>query len=374
MKDLFAGTVYIGVESYSGQGDYLLAARIHSEQPTPIPLTEGQSYAGSLSFTMDEDLFALAVEKGIELNAALSGPPESDFDLYLKFDGHPSLSDYDARGFGASSSEQCRIETPSDGMLYVLVKSHDGSGDYTLKVDRAQLDAASGSGMTPSKEVVMVKGRIVDQQTGEGLHPNRFCLSIKGLSKFCYARGATDNAVSFLPGGYFWFNTGAMIGTDLSLRLSDIPCHEDLEVIVGSPDRLSYVEFHVDVDASKDCDEDGMPSEWEKQYALDILKNDAAFDLDEDGHSNLEEYRAGTDPSDKQSKPGPSKARTKADINQDGRVDLADVVISLRALTGKDVSGLMGSDDGGPVAGLDGNGKVGLQEASYALQIVSEMR
>ena len=53
-----------------------------------------------------------------------------------------------------------------------------------------------------------------------------------------------------------------------------------------------------------DADGDGLPDEWEKKYGLNI--NDAAdaeLDLDGDEFTNLEEYQAKTDPTDKNDHP-----------------------------------------------------------------------
>lgn len=48
--------------------------------------------------------------------------------------------------------------------------------------------------------------------------------------------------------------------------------------------------------ASDDADGDGMPTAWEVQYGLNPNVDDANLDLDNDGHSNIEEYICGTLP------------------------------------------------------------------------------
>lgn len=57
------------------------------------------------------------------------------------------------------------------------------------------------------------------------------------------------------------------------------------------------------VDETWDSDNDGMPDEWEKKFALDPFSDDAALDPDTDGFTNLEEFQGGTDPKDAKSHP-----------------------------------------------------------------------
>jgi len=45
-----------------------------------------------------------------------------------------------------------------------------------------------------------------------------------------------------------------------------------------------------------DTDQDGMPDDWETKYGLDPNVNDASADPDGDGISNLDEFRADTNP------------------------------------------------------------------------------
>jgi hypothetical protein len=49
----------------------------------------------------------------------------------------------------------------------------------------------------------------------------------------------------------------------------------------------------------RDSDNDGMWDDWEQRYLLGINDpSDAALDPDGDGHTNLDEFLAGTDPGD----------------------------------------------------------------------------
>lgn len=59
-----------------------------------------------------------------------------------------------------------------------------------------------------------------------------------------------------------------------------------------------------EVGADWDSDKDGMPDAWELKYGLNPLDaGDASGDLDRDGFTNIEEFLAGTDPTDPKSRP-----------------------------------------------------------------------
>lgn len=65
-----------------------------------------------------------------------------------------------------------------------------------------------------------------------------------------------------------------------------------------------------------DYDQDGLSNAWELKHGFDPINfSDAAFDIDGDGYTNLQEFLAGTDPKDPASVPTSSTAFNPAAIN-----------------------------------------------------------
>ncbi len=78
-----------------------------------------------------------------------------------------------------------------------------------------------------------------------------------------------------------------------------------------------------------DTDDDGMPDGWEVTYSLDPNSGaDATLDADDDGHSNLAEYQAGTDPSDPASFPVGPRTISTGGCTPSGASDLMGLFIA----------------------------------------------
>lgn len=373
-----AGTIYVWVVSYSGDGEYSLEAQITRTGPECTKLTEGEVWEDTdwLYVTYDEQLYCFDMNAGERITVTLNGPQnDEDFDLFLKFGSADVLDNPDVESISFDSDEQVQFTAPSDGPVYVLVFSYSGSGEYTVQATILTNPQASGFitklSQTPG-QVLYFRGSIVDKPMDNKITPNRFCITIKDddVGKRCYdADPNVTSQISFLPGGYFFFTSEKVINT-YTCTITDIPCYGDAQKDF-SMEQINNLLFEVEVDAATDCDTDGMATGWEKRHSLNIWKNDANLDLDQDGYANIEEYNAGSNPNDKNSIPW---LKAEGNINGDGRVDLADAIIALQVIAGMDVSGLIVANYATSGADVNGDGRIGMEEIIYILQYTAQLR
>jgi len=380
LSNLAGGWLYVWVVSYSGGGEYSLEAQITPTRTDCVQLTEGVPWhdTDTIYSTYDEKLYCFDINAAEEITVTLNGPQSGeDFDLYLKFGSPPTLDDYDMASTSSASQEQISgFTSPSAGPLYIMVWSYLGSGEYniqvTLQVNQQMSELITKSSQTPS-DTLFVKGRIVDKLTSQGIQPNTFCITIKDVDKLCYNSAPNvTSQISFVPGGYFLFEI-PRANNVFTCTITDIPCYGVSEKDF-SEEQMSNAIFEVEMNPDSDCDQDGMKTGWEKQYGLNIWKNDALLDKDGDNYTNLAEFNAGSNPNDANSIPLGLKFIERGDINGDGTVDLLDAIIALRVQAGMDTSKLVRSSYPTSDADVNGDGRIGMEEIIYILQYTAQLR
>lgn len=72
--------------------------------------------------------YNFSVSDDTKYTVVMAGNESADFDLYAKWGSPPTTSDYDARGFSATSLEY--FTTSGSGTLYIMVRSYSGSGHW----------------------------------------------------------------------------------------------------------------------------------------------------------------------------------------------------------------------------------------------------
>jgi hypothetical protein len=112
-----------------------------------------------------------------------------------------------------------------------------------------------------------------------------------------------------LPITYRWRRGAVYLQTNITmscksfLLITNIQTNSSYQVIVANPSRTTgFASQQATITVLADNDKDGMPEYWETTYSYDTNSpNDAILDSDGDGMSNLEEYIAGTDPTNPES-------------------------------------------------------------------------
>ncbi|NHJ86963.1 MAG: hypothetical protein FK734_15985, partial [Asgard group archaeon] len=102
-------------------------------------LTSGQPVTGSLTTTVTEAAYTIAVDANAQSMHIVLDSGSSDFDVYQRFNtpvsgcSTTSCTGYDNRGY-TSGGEDITVNSPSQGTHYILVKRYSGTGAFTLTV------------------------------------------------------------------------------------------------------------------------------------------------------------------------------------------------------------------------------------------------
>ncbi len=67
----------------------------------------------------------------------MDGPTDADFDLYVRKGRPPTEDDWDFRAFTTSADEALSIPANSGDQYFIMVRSFQGTGGYTLSLDAA---------------------------------------------------------------------------------------------------------------------------------------------------------------------------------------------------------------------------------------------
>ena len=89
--------------------------------------------AGTLDRGGDTDEYVFEVPQTLAIS--IDGPGDADFDLYVRKDAPPTVSEFDFRAFTASSAERILVPVEQGSRYFVMVRSFSGSGEYELKVE-----------------------------------------------------------------------------------------------------------------------------------------------------------------------------------------------------------------------------------------------
>jgi hypothetical protein len=102
--------------------------------------------------------------------------------------------------------------------------------------------------------------------------------------------GTSYTVSNLADGATYYFVVRAFVGSDESGDSNEV------EFQAAAESGLDTDGDGLDNSIDPDDDQDGMPDQWEIQYGLNPLVDDALGDLDDDGILNFEEYQAGTIP------------------------------------------------------------------------------
>jgi hypothetical protein len=104
-----------------------------AEVATVSKLALETSVLGFLEETHDEKMYS--IDLPADATVTVDGPGGVDFDLYIRRAALPTTSEYDLRAYSAGADETLRIMPGTPGLYYIMVRSYEGSGEFTLELE-----------------------------------------------------------------------------------------------------------------------------------------------------------------------------------------------------------------------------------------------
>ena len=89
--------------------------------------------SGTLARAADAKIFEVEIPR--MLSVSIDGPADADFDLYVRKSTPPTVDQWDYRAYTVSSDERIVFPAEAGVKYHIMVRSYDGSGDFTLKVE-----------------------------------------------------------------------------------------------------------------------------------------------------------------------------------------------------------------------------------------------
>jgi hypothetical protein len=154
-----AGTYYIRVHRYSGDGAYALMYGVDTDSHLPgtrLPLPGAPVYDMLDCETDWSDCFNVYAFAGQTLSCTLNNPPGADFDLYL-YDGSGNrlVDTY----YQTGTTNYLSYKAPTSGTYYLVARvwsSTSGSGWYSLSYSRALKTGTFGPVLSINKSRLRV--------------------------------------------------------------------------------------------------------------------------------------------------------------------------------------------------------------------------
>jgi hypothetical protein len=229
---------------------------------------------------------------------------ESNCDIVLELydtDGTSFLDDQDTMG-DPQADELLEYTFAKDGVYYVKVRQWSPS-DYGEN---------TGYDLTAYRPIAGEPGRLVGRvmnSSGDGIGD-------------AIVRSSLGSAIC-APTGYYEFRLPSGTHTVTATAGGYVPDQTDVTIQSNSETRRDFVlGSDVDTDGDgildsidPDDDNDGMPDAWEVHYSLDPLVDDTLLDPDNDTDTNLQEYQAGSDPTNPLSYPKATSVYLKKGFN-----------------------------------------------------------